>query len=78
MTEVLTDAHRKDMADYLLDNYGECELGSERCYHGPGPQCLKRGWRGRDCPHWKTLGARTLEELGIKTARIPGPSATEN
>ena len=55
-----------DLADYLLDTYGECELGSGRCYHGPGPRCLRTGWRGRECPHWKTLDARTLDELRTK------------
>jgi hypothetical protein len=58
-----TAEHREDMANYLLDNYGACELGSAQCYHGPGPQCLKRGWRGRACENWKPLGARTLEEF---------------
>ena len=63
--DTIAAAHREDMAEYLLDNYGECALGSARCYHGPGPQCLKLGWRGRACENWKPLGARTLKDFRL-------------
>lgn len=49
-----------DMSDYLLDNYGVCDLGAD-CYWRPG--CLKTGWRGRACQFWKPLGATTWAEL---------------
>lgn len=52
-----------ELADYLTDHYGECALGSPRCYHGPGPQCLKVEWRGRGCQHWRPTGARDWAEL---------------
>lgn len=58
-----------ELADYLEENYGECELGSARCYHGPGPQCLKSGWKGILCPHWKPLGVKTWEELREKASK---------
>ena len=54
---------RNDLATYLAETYGECELGSGRCYHGPGPQCLKLGWRGTACPHWKPTKTTTMDEL---------------
>ncbi len=48
------------LADYLLDNYGECRRGNPHCgHHG----CRKTGWRGRLCPHWSPLGATTWDEL---------------
>lgn len=52
-----------DLADSLEENYGECELGSGQCYHGPGPQCLKLGWKGILCPHWRPLVVKTWDEL---------------
>lgn len=55
-----------DLAEYLLDNYGTCELEAG-CYWCPG--CLKNGWLGRACPHWKPLGVTTWEELRERTQR---------
>lgn len=58
---------RNDLADYLLDNYGICERGPD-CYWGKDSGgryngCLKTGWRGQQCDHWKPLGATNLDEL---------------
>lgn len=58
---------RNDLADYLLDNYGECDRKAD-CYWGRDAAgkwngCLKIGWRGRECPHWHPLGATDLDEL---------------
>jgi hypothetical protein len=55
------------MADYLLDNYGECTRGAD-CYWGKDTRgkrngCLLTGWLGRKCPHWRPLGATTWDEL---------------
>lgn len=50
----------QDIGGYLLDNYGVCTRGADSdC------ECLKPGkkWYGRGCPHWKPLGATTLEQL---------------
>ena len=45
------------LADYLLDNYGDCKAG--RCV------CLLTGqWIGRGCPNWTPLGVKTWDELG--------------
>lgn len=62
---------RNDLADYLLDNYGTCDRGSD-CYWGKDlagrdDGCLKTGWRGRACPHWQTVGATNLDELRAAT-----------
>lgn len=48
-----------DEADYFLDNYGTCER--EHLCGRDG--CLRTGWLGRSCPHWKSLGVRSLDEL---------------
>jgi hypothetical protein len=56
---------RNDIADYLLDNYGECSRG-EDCYwgkDGKGHSCLRQGWLGRACKHWHPLGVTSLDEL---------------
>lgn len=50
-----------DLAAYLLDNYGTCERdrpGRNDCYWGKDERgnyngCLKVGWLGRGCPHWR-------------------------
>jgi hypothetical protein len=55
-----------DLAAYLAEHYGECELGSGRCYHGPGPRCLSQGWRGAGCRHWKPTTATTWDELKVE------------
>jgi hypothetical protein len=45
-----------DLAEYLLDHYGECS--AKHCY------CRKNNIRiGCDCPLWRPSGARTWEEL---------------
>lgn len=58
-----------DLAAYLLDHYGECSRGAD-CYHGADGHgrpdgCLKIGWIGRGCAHWRPGGARTMEELKV-------------
>ena len=58
---------RNEIADYLLDNYGECNRGSD-CYWGTDALgrwngCLRTGWRGRQCKHWQSSGATNLDEL---------------
>lgn len=58
---------RNDLADYLLDNYGTCARETD-CYWGKDERgewngCHRTGWRGRQCKHWKPLGATSLEEL---------------
>jgi len=44
-----------ELADYIADHYGMCTLNP--C------ACLKEGWRGRRCPFWVPVNARTWEEL---------------
>ena len=44
-----------DLANYLADNYGRCEL--KRC------TCLRYGWMGRQCRHWTPLGVKDWDEL---------------
>lgn len=61
---------RNDLSDYLLDNYGQCDRGTD-CYWGRNAAgqfngCLKVGWQGRGCKHWQPLGAQTIEELYSK------------
>jgi hypothetical protein len=56
-----------DLAEYLLDNYGTCDRGAD-CYWGKDAQgnfngCLRVGWIGRSCKHWKPLGATSYAEL---------------
>jgi hypothetical protein len=55
-----------DLANYLLDTYGECSMGLECSCIQP----IKKTspvefptWLGRYCPNWKPLGATTHEEL---------------
>jgi len=60
-----------DLADYLLDHYGTCVRGPD-CYwgvdrHSKFDGCLKTGWKGRGCPHWRPLGATTYAELRLKS-----------
>ncbi len=62
---------RNELAEYLLDNYGECERG-EDCYWGKNAfgrwdGCLRTGWKGRLCKYWKPLGATDYE--GLKRAQ---------
>jgi len=45
-----------DEADYIAQNYGHCAMG-DYC------TCLKKGWRGRFCPQWRPVAARTWDEL---------------
>jgi hypothetical protein len=59
-----------NFSDYLLDNYGECDR-NEGCYWGKDKfgnfnGCLRTGWKGRACKHWRPLGATTLEQLKEK------------
>lgn len=49
-----------DIADYMLDHYGTCDLG-RGCYWKPG--CLRTEWLGRGCKHWHPLGVTSMEEL---------------
>jgi len=58
---------RNDLAEYLADNYGTCDRGSD-CYHGRDARgrfngCLRVGWRGRACPHWHPTTATNWDEL---------------
>lgn len=60
-------AHRDELADYIADNYGTCDRGSD-CYHGTNGAgrfdgCLRTVWRGRGCANWHPIEARTLSEL---------------
>lgn len=58
---------RNDLPDYIADNYGECALAG--CY------CLRKGWIGRACPHWKPVKARDWDELLVEMRRIYAPRA---
>ena len=69
--------YESDLAVYLSENYGHCNLGSDKCYHGPGPQCLSRMWRGTGCPHWKPTTARNWEELAVEMRKLYDKSGTE-
>ena len=58
---------RDELADYIADNYGTCARGSD-CYWGTNVAgklngCLRVGWRGRDCAHWRPVEARNWDEL---------------
>lgn len=58
---------RNDLAEYLADNYGTCDRGSD-CYHGKDARgefngCLRTGWRGQACSHWHPLGVSNWDEL---------------
>ena len=49
-----------DLANYLLDHYGTCDLEGDDCLHiGNNAQ----PWIGRLCPHWTPLGATTWQQL---------------
>lgn len=62
---------RTDLAEHLLDTYGHCDRDNGKqndCYWGKDAAgrdngCLKTGWLGRRCSHWRSLGATTYEEL---------------
>lgn len=60
---------RNELKAYLAAHYGKCELGSGRCYHGPGPQCLKRGGH-EGCPHWRPTTAATFDELKTEMLKL--------
>ncbi len=71
-----SQSDEEDLQSYIADNYGECTLGSHRCYHGPGPQCLSKGWRGRACPYWQPVDARNWDELkAVQAKKMDGGSA---
>lgn len=66
-------------ADYIADNYGTCDRGSD-CYwgtdaHGRSDGCLRIGWRGRDCRHWQPVKARNVEELKTEQENYNGSGA---
>lgn len=46
-------------AEYIADNYGRCTR--EQC------TCIKprHPWLGRSCPWWKSVTAKTFEELRL-------------
>lgn len=60
-----------DLADYIAENYGTCDRDKPEqndCYWGKDALgrwngCLRTVWRGRRCPHWKPVAARTWDEL---------------
>jgi len=60
---------RNELAEYLAAHYGECALGSGRCYHGPGPMCLRTG-NHFGCPHWKPTTATTWDELKAEASKM--------
>lgn len=50
---------RNDLEGYVSRNYGRCTRGPD-CYHGRDSMgrpngCLKMGWQGTSCPHWKPV-----------------------
>jgi hypothetical protein len=55
---------RDELADYIADNYGTCDLGAS-CV------CLKSSqpWLGRACRHWHPADARDRDEI---TRRLCG------
>ena len=63
------------IADYIADNYGECDRGAD-CYHGKDSRgrpngCLRLGWLGRKCPHWHPVKATTLNsEAATRSAEL--------
>lgn len=52
----------QEISDYMAENYGSCARGAAQCYHGPG--CLKLGWKGRACQHWRPVGWTEITEVG--------------
>lgn len=57
-----------DLAAYIADNYGQCDLGG-LCYR---KGCLnpKNEWLGRGCQHWHPVKARNWEELKLELCSI--------
>ena len=60
-----------DLRDYLLDNYGTCDRGAD-CYWGKDGRgrfdgCLRTGWRGRACEHWRPIGV-IEDDRGLRPA----------
>jgi hypothetical protein len=58
---------RNELADYIADNYGACDRGTD-CYWGKDTRggrngCLYTGWKGRECRHWHPVAAQTWDEL---------------
>jgi hypothetical protein len=58
---------RDDLADYIADNYGTCDLGALYV-------CLKSGnpWVGRGCRHWNPADARDWDEMRALARRLYG------
>ncbi len=44
------------LPDYIADNYGKCDLGTQ-C------KCNRNGWLGRRCEKWRPVKAKNWEEL---------------
>lgn len=64
---------RNELAAYIADNYGSCARGSD-CYwgkdhHGHFDGCLKTGWRGTACKHWRPVEASSWDELAAVMRR---------
>lgn len=57
-----------ELDSYLRTNYGSCTRGSE-CYWGKtkgsnrATGCLKIGWKGRACEHWRPISDELLKVL---------------
>lgn len=64
--------------EYIQNNYGECELGSGACYHGSAPACLKNGWLGNSCKHWRPTPATTFAELSVWQKTLAAKSSEVN
>lgn len=67
---------RNDVESYISDNYGSCDRGAD-CYHGRDKSgrfngCLRTGWRGVACPHWRPIEDGSWRDK-LRTALDPPP-----
>jgi hypothetical protein len=75
---------RNDLVEYLLDHHGLCDRDRpdrNDCYWGKDAAgrengCLKVGWLGRGCKHWRPIGGTNLDY--ILRASAPIRSGTGN
>jgi hypothetical protein len=71
---------RNSLYEHLLDTYGTCDRDNGRqndCYWGKDARgndngCLKVGWLGRACKHWRPVDAQQIEAI-MKVSTVTKP-----